>query len=42
MLEMNNETIKIIKSKVPLYQNTAYFKLFKDILIDYTMKYLKK
>ena len=42
MLEMNNETIKIIKSKVPLYQNTAYFKLFKDILIDCTMKYLKK
>ena len=40
-MEINNETILLIKSKVPLYKNKNYFRIFKDIFIDFTMKYLK-
>ena len=40
-MEINNETIKLIKSQVSLYKNQNYFRIFKDIFIDLTMKYLK-
>ena len=40
-MEINNEMIKLIQSKVPLYLNKTYFKIFKDILIDCTKKSLR-
>ena len=40
-MEINNDTIKIIQSKIPLYLNKTYFRIFKDILIDSTMKSLR-
>ena len=40
-MEIDNEIIRIIKSKIPLYNNSAYFKIFKDILINCTMESLK-
>ena len=38
---MNNDSIKLIQSKVPLYKNDKYFKIFKDIFINCTMKFLR-
>lgn len=38
---MNDETIKLIQSKVTLFKNQKYFKLFKDIFIKCTMKLMK-
>lgn len=40
-MEMNNDSIKLIQSKVPLYKNDKYFKIFKDIFINCTMKFLR-
>ena len=40
-MEIKSETIKLIKLKVPLYKNKKFFKIFKDIFIDLTMKCIK-
>ena len=40
-MEMNNDSIKLIQSKVPLYKNDKYFKIFKDIFINCTIKFLR-
>ena len=40
-MEVNNDIIKLIQSKVSLYKNRKYFKLFKDIFISCTMNFLK-
>ena len=40
-MEISNEIIKIIQSKVTYYKNKKYFKIFKDILISTAMKTIK-
>ena len=40
-MEIKNETLKLIKAKVELYNNKKYFKIFKDILLNLSMKSMK-
>ena len=40
-MEISNEIMKLIQSKVPCYKNKKYFKIFKDILISSAMESLK-
>ena len=40
-MEIKNETLKLIKAKVELYNNKKYFKIFKDILLNLSMKVMK-
>ena len=40
-MEISNEIMKLIQSKVACYKNKKYFKIFKDILISSAMKNLK-
>jgi len=40
-MEIKNETLKLIKAKVELFNNKKYFKIFKDILLNLSMKSLK-
>ena len=40
-MEIKNETLKLIKSKVEFFNNKKYFKIFKDILLNLSMKCMK-
>jgi hypothetical protein len=40
-MEISNEIMKLIQSKVSCYKNVKYFKIFKDILISSALKILK-
>ena len=40
-MEIKNDTINLIKSKVLLYKNKQYFKIFKDIFINLSLKCIK-
>ena len=40
-MEIKNETLKLIKAKVELFNNKKYYKIFKDILLNISMKSMK-